>query len=42
MEYGLFDHEGTFVGSMEEEWDEMIGLSIDSFFVLPERSFGTF
>jgi hypothetical protein len=42
MEYGLFDHKGTFLGSMEEEWDEMIGLNIDSYTVLPEKSFGTF
>lgn len=44
LEYGLFDHNGTLVGAFEETWDETtgIGIDIDSYTVLPERSFGTF
>jgi len=42
LEYGLFDHNGVLVGSLEEKGDKTIGIDIDSYRILPEESSGTF
>lgn len=42
LEYGLFDHNGVLVDSLEEKGAQTIGIDIDSYTVLPETSSGKF